>query len=323
LLAALAWCAACRQVRAQAAASSAPLPSSSPVRLLVPAGAGGVVDLRARWLAPQLSAALQRPVVVENKPGAGGNLGMEAARHAPADGSTIVVVHQGVMTMNPHLYAHPGYDPLADFVPLTRLGIGPLLMVANPQLPARSVSELVALAREQPGRLAFGSPGIGTPPHLAGELFKRAAGIDVLHVPYRGGSQAAADLIAGHVQFEIESLTVQLPHVLSGRVRPLAITGPKRVASLPEVPTVAEAGWPQCEFRGWVGLALPAKVAPALVQRLYEVLHGILGTPQARAWFAAIGAEPGDEPPAAFEADIRTEHARWGQVIRDAGIHAD
>jgi tripartite-type tricarboxylate transporter receptor subunit TctC len=300
-----------------------PAEDTLPLKLLVPAAAGGVVDVRARWLAPRLASALGHPVVIDNRPGAGGNLGMEAGAHAAPDGRTVVVVHQGVMTMNPHLYPHPGYDPLTDFVAVTRLGIGPLLMAVNPELPAKTVSELVALARERPGRLNFGSPGIGTPPHLAGELFKRAAGIDVVHVPYRGGGQAAADLIAGHVQFEIESLSVLLPHARAGRVRPLAITGPRRVPSLPDVPTVAEAGWPQCEFRGWVGVALPAKTPASVVDRLYQALHGILSTAEAKEWFAAIGAEPGDDPPPVFQAAVRAEHAKWAQVIHDAHIRIE
>jgi len=296
---------------------------TKPLRIIVPGGPGGVIDIRARWIAQRLAEALRQAVVVENRPGAGGNVGMEAGAHSAPDGYTLTLIHQGTIAMNPHLYAHPGYDPLSDFAPITRLGIGPLLLAVHPSLPVASVWDLVDLAKARPGQLNFGSPGIGTPPHLAGELFKRVTGIDVVHVPYKGGGQAASDLIAGHVQFAIEGLNVQLPHVLAGRIRALAVTGPKRVATLPSVPTMSEAGWPQYEFQGWVGLAAPAAAPREVVERLYQEIHAILSGPEAKEWFAAVGADTGDEPPAQFERDIRAEYAKWGRVIRDAGIRAE
>jgi len=296
---------------------------TKPLRIIVPGGPGGVIDIRARWIAERLAMALRHSVVVENRPGAGGNLGMEAGARSAPDGYTLTLVHQGTMAMNPHLYAHPGYDPLTDFAPITRLGIGPLLLAAHPSLPVSSVTDLVELAKARPGQLNFGSPGIGTPPHMAGELFKRMTGIDVVHIPYKGGGQAAADLIAGHVHFAIEGLNVQLPHVLTGRLRALAITGPRRVSTLPSVPTMREAGWPRCEFQGWVGLAAPAGTPREVIARLYQELHVILSRPEATDWFASIGAETGDEPPTEFERDIRAEYVKWGHVIRDAGIKAE
>ena len=245
---------------------------------------------------------------------------MEAGARSAPDGYTLTIIHQGVMTVNPHLYSRPGYDPLADFAPITYLGVGPLLLAVHPDVRAGTVAELVQLAKARPGQLNFGSPGIGTPPHLAGELFKRTAGIDTVHVPYKGGGQAVSDLIAGHLSYSIEGLTVQLPQVKAGRLRPLAVTGPQRVASLPDVPTMAEAGLPGAEFQGWVGIAVPGATPKAIVARLYRDIGAILATPQARAWFGEVGAEARADPPEVVAAAIRAEHAKWGKVIRDAGI---
>ena len=302
-----------------AAAEEAQWPAK-PVRILVPGGAGGVTDIRARWLAERLAPRIGQSVIVENKPGAGGNLGMEMGARSAPDGYTLIIIHQGVMTVNPHLYSRPGYDPLADFAPITQLGVGPLLLAVHPDVLANSVAELVQLAKAKPGQLNFGSPGIGTPPHLAGELFKRAAGIDTVHVPYKGGGQAVSDLIAGHISYSIEGLTAQLPQVKAGRLRALAVTGPQRVASLPDVPTMAEAGLAGAEFQGWVGIAVPAATPKIIVARLYRDISTILATPEARAWFGEVGADARTDPPDVFAATIRAEHAKWNKIIRDAGI---
>ena len=197
------------------------------------------------------------------------------------------------------------------------------LLAAHPSLPAWSVTELVKIAKERPGELSYSSPGIGTPPHLAVELFKRVTEIDVVHVPYKGGGQAAADLVAGHVQFSIENMNVQLPYVNAGRLRPLAVTSAKRVATLPHVPTVAEAGWPPYKFEGWVGIAVSALTPRHIVDRLYREIQAILDTQEARDWFGAVGAEPGDVPPELFEIAIRDEYAKWGVIIREAGIRLE
>ena len=302
-----------------AVAEEAPWPAKV-VRILVPGGPGGVTDIRARWLAERLTPLLGQSVIVENKPGAGGNIGMAMGAHSDPDGYTLTIIHQGVMTVNPHLYSRLGYDPLADFAPITYLGVGPLLLAVHPDVRATTVAELVQLAKAKPGQLSFGSPGIGTPPYLAGELFKRVAGIDTVHVPYKGGGQAVSDLIAGHISYSIEGLTVQLPQVKAGRLRALAVTGPQRVASLPDVPTMAEAGLPGAEFQGWVGIAVPAATPKTIVARLYRDISSILVTPEAHAWFGEAGAEARTDPPEVFAAAIRVEYAKWGKVIREAGI---
>ncbi len=309
-------------------AATLPLPAGAgevqwpakPVHILVPGGAGGVTDIRARWLAERLAPLLGQSVIVENKPGAGGNLGMEMGARSAPDGYTLTIIHQGVMTVNPHLYSRTGYDPLADFAPITYLGVGPLLLAVHPKVPATTVAELVQLAKAKPGQLSFGSPGVGTPPYLAGELFKRTAGIDTVHVPYKGGGQAVSDLLAGHLSYSIEGLTVQLPQVKAGRLRALAVTGPKRVASLPDVPTMAEAGFAGAEFQGWVGIAVPAATPKTIVARLYRDISGILETSEARAWFGEAGADARTDPPEVFSATIRAEYAKWGKVIRESGI---
>jgi len=303
-------------------AQPAPWPAR-PIRLIVPGGAGGVIDQRARWLAEHLAPRLGQPVIVVDVPGAGGDLGTAQAARAPADGHTLVIVHQGTLAINPHLVDHPGYDPLHDFAPITRVGVGPLLLCVNAALPVTSVGELVALARGWPGELTFASPGIGTPPHLAGELFKRKAGIDITHVPYRGGAQAVSALIAGEVAMSIEGLSVQLPYVRSGRLRALAVTGPHRLAMLPDVPTLAEAGVAGYEFVGWVGVAAPASTPGPIVQRLHREIAAVIGSEEGRAWLAAYGLEPGGEPPAVFARLVRDEHARWGALIRESRIKGE
>ena len=293
---------------------------TKPVRLVVPGGVGGVIDIRARWLADKLSPMIGQTMVVENRPGAGGNVGMEQVARSTPDGYTLVVIHQGTMTMNPHLYARPGYDALADFTPIARVGISPLMLAVNPSVPAGTVAELIALAKARPGKLDFGSPGNGTPPHLAGELFRRVAAIDVVHVPFNGGGQETQALIGGQIAYTIEGLSLQAPQVQAGRLRALAVTGPRRVPSWPDVPTMAEAGLAGCEFLGWIGIAAPAATPRPIVERLARDIAAVLAQPESREWLSAIGAEPGTIAPEAFAAEIRAEHHRWGQVIRGAGL---
>jgi tripartite-type tricarboxylate transporter receptor subunit TctC len=193
----------------------------------------------------------------------------------------------------------------------------------NTDVPASSIAELVALAKAKPGQLNFASPGTGTPPHLAAELFKRLAGFEATHVPYKGGGQAVSDLIAGHVSFYVESLNVQLPHVKAGRLRALAVTGKQRLAALPQVPTFDEAGVSGYEFLSWVGIVAPAATPAAIVAKLNREISTILGTNEAREWFGAVGTVPGAMTVDEFSALIRSEHARWGPIVRDAGLKAE
>ena len=303
-----------------AAAGDAPWPRK-PVHVLVPGGAGGVGDTRARWVAARLQAEIGQPVIVENRAGAGGNIGMEAAARSAPDGYTLVIVHQGVMAVNPHLYANLPYDPLRDFTPLTRLGHGPLMLVVNPSLPVHSVRDLVTLAKTRP--LNYGSPGVGTPPHLASELFKKEAGIDATHIAYRGGGDSAAALLAGNIDFEIEGLTVVMPQVKAGRLRAIAITGITRHPACPQVPTLREEGLPRFEYDGWVGIAVPSGTPAPIVARLHEALARVLGSAEAHDWFGAAAADSTPDTTAEFAAVIRSDYDRLGAIIREAGIKAE
>lgn len=293
-----------------------------PLRI-VAGGAGGITDIRARWLAERLAVALGQPVAVENNGAAGGNLGAEAVARSAPDGHTLLLTHQGIAAVNPHLYARTGYDPLTDFAPVTRFGHGSLLLSVHPAVPAHSVRELVALARSKQGGLNYGSPGNGTPPHLAGELFKRTAGIESTHVPFKGGGPMMQAMLGGHVSYCLEGLTAQLPHVRSGALRAIAVTGPNRTPSLPDVPTIAEAGVAGYEFTGWTGIAAPAATPRPVVDRLHAEIARIAATDEARQWFERSGAEAGIQSPQAFADFIRLEHARLGKLIRDAGLRAE
>jgi tripartite-type tricarboxylate transporter receptor subunit TctC len=290
-----------------------------PIRLIAPSAPGSPVDVRARWIADALTPVFGQPIVVENKAGAGGNIGTEAVAKSAPDGYTLLLAHQGTFAINPHLYARTGYDPIADFAPVTRLVLSPMVLAVNPGLPVNSVADLIRLARERPGQLTFGAAN-GTPPHMAGELFKRTAKIDVVHVPYKSASPALVDLMAGRISFTFDSAAIQLPQVKSGKIKAIAVTGAKRLASLPDVPTVSESGLPRFEYWSWMGICAPAGTPKDVVSRLNHAIVGILRTPQAREWFAAQGGEPMGESPEAFAAFIKTEYAKWGEVVRAAGI---
>jgi len=296
---------------------------NKPIRIIVPGGPGGVTDIRARWLGDRLGPALGQLIVVENRPGAGGNLGTAAAARSAPDGYTLVIVHIGTMAINPHLYASPGYDPLTDLAPITRLGVGPQVLAVHKDVPARSVAELVSLARAKPGELTFVSPGVGTPGHLASSMLMHLTGIRATHVPYKGGGQAVVDLVAGHVTWTIESLTVLKPFVQDGRLRALAVTTAQRSKIMPDLPTMAEAGVPGYDFTAWAGIAAPAGTPEPIIKQLYAAIARILATPEAREWFESFGAEPGGEPPDEFAALVRTEHAKLGSVIRATGIKVE
>ena len=301
----------------------APAWPSKPIRIIVPGTPGGVTDVRARWLADRLSPVLGQPIVIENRGGAGGNLGTVAGARSAPDGYTLLIIHIGTMAINPHIYANPGYDPLTDLVPITRLGVGPQALVVHKSVPANSVSELVALAKAKPGELSFNSPGVGTPGHLASSLLMHLTGIRATHVPYKGGGQAVIDLAAGHVTWSIEGLTILKPFIQDGRLRPLAVTTAKRAKSMPDVPTMAEAGIAGYDFTAWAGIGAPAGTPAPIINRMYGEIAKILATPDARDWFESSGADPGGETPEALAALVRAEHAKLGEVIRAIGITAE
>ncbi|HEX6720486.1 MAG TPA: tripartite tricarboxylate transporter substrate binding protein [Burkholderiaceae bacterium] len=293
-----------------------------PLRI-VAGGAGGISDIRARWLADRLSPALGQPVVVENNGAAGGNVGAEQVARSAPDGYTLLLIHQGTAAVNPHMFAHTGYNPLADFAPITRFGYGSLLLSVHPSVPATSVRDVITLAKAKAGGLNYGSPGNGTPPHLAGELFMRTAGVTATHVPFKGGGAMMQALLGGHVACSFEGLTAQLPHVRAGSLRAIAVTGPQRASSLPDVPTIAEAGLAGYEFSGWTGLAAPAATPRPIVDRLQAEIAKIATTDETRQWFERSGSEPGIQSPQEFGDFIRAEHTRLGKLIREAGLRAE
>jgi tripartite-type tricarboxylate transporter receptor subunit TctC len=303
-----------------AAAEGYPL---KPIRIIVSGTPGGPPDLLARWLGDRLGPALGGAIVVENRPGAGGNLAMQATARSAPDGHTLVVAGQGPFALNPHMYANPGYSPIGDFAPITQIERGALLLAVNPEVPVHSVADLIALANSKPGGLNWGSPGTGTPPHLAGELFSRSANLKVVHVPYAGPSAAMLDLIAGRLAFTFGAVNIQMPQVKAGKIRALAVTSAARLEALPEIPTVAESGLPGFEYIGWLGIAAPAGTPASIIERLQREIAAILLTDEARRYFASYGREPVASTPAAFAAFIRAEHAKWGQVIRDSNIRAE
>jgi tripartite-type tricarboxylate transporter receptor subunit TctC len=294
-----------------------------PINLIVTGIPGGPPDIVARWVAAKLSPALGQPIVVVNRGGAGGNLAMQAAAASAPDGYTLVVAGQGPFALNPHMYAQPGYDALKDFTPVTQVERGSLILATHPDVPIHSVGELVQLAKAKPGQLSYGSPGIGTPPHMASELFSRMAQIDVLRVPYPGPPPAMIDLMAGRLTYTFGDIRFQLPQVRAGKIRALAVTSAKRSAVVADLPTIAESGFPGFDYAGWLGIAAPAGTPAAIVSKLQSELAKLLHAHEAKAYFGEQGRETVGSSPEEFSAYIRAEYAKWGPIIRAAGIRTE
>ncbi len=293
---------------------------AKPIRLVVPFSAGaGISDILARLISQHLSVGLGQQVVIDNRPGAGGNLGGDIVAKAAPDGYT-ALLGSSFLAVNAYLYAQTPYDSLSDFVPVSSVAINPLLLVVHPSVPAKSVAELVALAKAKPGQLNYGSGGIGSTPFLATELFKARATVDITHVPYKGGAPALADLAAGQLTMMIENMPGTMPFVRSGKLRALAITSRARSALQPELPTMIEAGVPGYEMIGWNGLFFPKGTPPEIVGRLNAELVKVLAKPELKDQLAAVGAEPVGDSPQAFAAFFKDETVRWGTLIRDLGI---
>lgn len=293
-----------------------------PVRLIA-GGAGSVTDIRARWLAERLGTAIGQPVVVENNAAAGGNVAAELVARAAPDGHTLLLTHQGIAAINPHLYPRLGYDALTDLVPVARFGVGQQALVVPAGSPIASVADLLARARARPGAMNYGSNGNGTPPHLAAEQLKRMAGIDAVHVPFKGGGALLTALLGSQVDWAIEGLAPLLPHVKSGALRALAVSGSRRVAVWPDVPTLAEAGVPGYEYMGWTGVAAPAGTPLEVVERLNREITRIATGDEGRRFFAQAGADPGELSSTEFASFVRVEHARFGRLIRESGLKAE
>ena len=295
---------------------------SKPLHLVVPAAAGGTVDILARAVATPLSEGRGQPVIVENRPGAGTNIGMEAVVRSDPDGHTILVGGVPVAT-NRVMYPKLAFDPAKDLAPVVLLVTSGNVLVVNPSLPVHSVKELIAYAKERPGQLNFGSPATGSTPHLAGELFNHLAGVKLVHVPYKGAAPALNDLIGGRLQLSFDNIPPALPHIRAGRLRALAVTSAERQADLPELPTIAEAGLPGFEVSAWFGFLVPAATPAESVGRLEAETRKVLAIPAVRERLTQLGFHVDGRGAADYRAYIRSEAERWTPVIRSLGIRAD
>jgi tripartite-type tricarboxylate transporter receptor subunit TctC len=297
-----------------------------PLHVIVPFPPGGSSDVLARAIGVELSRTLVQPVVIDNVPGAGGSLGGERAAHAPPDGYTLFMGHTGTLAINPSLYPNLRYDPLRSFVPVAWIARVPNVLVVSTGVAARNLKELVALAKARPGKLAYGSGGNGSAAHTAMELLKLETGMSLLHIPYKGTAPSVADLLSGQVQVLFTGLPALLPHIRSGRMRPLAVSSEKRMALFPDMPTVAESGVPgtrHFEADQWYGLAAPAGTPPAIVALLNEHVNRALNSAAVRERLAAEGAEATPATPQAFGELIAREIPRWARVVKAARITLD
>ncbi len=291
-----------------------------PIRLVVPSSAGaGVTDIMARIVGQKLTERLGQQVVVDNKPGASGILGSEVVAKAPPDGYTLLIANVSLI-VNPYLYAKMPYDPLVDFAPITMVNTAPQQLVVHPSVPARTVAELIAYAKTKPGQLNYGSGGIGSTPFLAAELFKSITGIDVVHVPYKGGGPAIAELVGGQLTFMIENVPGTMPFVKDGKLRSLAVTSLQRSPLAPDVPTMIEAGVPGYEMSAWNAVFAPKGTPLAIVARLQAEIARVLLMPEMKEQLAGLGAEPVGNTPEELAAFLKADKARWGKVIQERGI---
>jgi tripartite-type tricarboxylate transporter receptor subunit TctC len=296
---------------------------AKPITIVVPFAAGGTTDILARVIGLALNRELGQTVIVDNRAGAGGNIGAALAAKAPADGYTLFMGTVGTHAINQGLYKKLPYDPIKDFAPLSRVAMVPNVLVANPGKPYKNVKELIAYAKAHPGKVNFGSSGSGSSIHLSGELFNALAKVEMVHVPYKGSAPAVTDLVGGQIDVMFDNLPSAIQHVRSGRLRPLAVTTAKRSPELPDVPTIAEAGVPGYEATSWFGMFAPANTPAPVVARLNGALLKVLADPEVKKKLAEQGAEPYSEKPEQFAEFIRKETAKWSKVVKDSGASAD
>lgn len=294
-----------------------------PVRVIVPFPAGGSNDVVARILGQKLSEQWGHQVVIDNRGGAGGNIGADAVAKATADGYTLLLSAPGPLVVNQTLFRSLPYDPAKDFAPVALVASVPIVLVVHPSVQATTVRELIDLAKRQPGTLNFGSSGNGSTNHLAGELLKSLAGINIVHVPYRGAAPAMNDLVGGHIPLMFDNMPAVLPHVTAGSIRALAVAGAQRSPLLPDLPTIAEAGVPGLEASAWFGLTAPAGTPPATLDRITEAVMRALQAPDVVKRLTELGAEPGNISGEAFGAFLRAEADKWSKVVQTSGAKVE
>jgi tripartite-type tricarboxylate transporter receptor subunit TctC len=292
------------------------------ITIIVPFSAGGTTDILARVLGQFISKDLGQPVIIDNRAGAGGNIGTQLVARAAPDGYTILMGTVGTHAINQSLYPKLAFDPIKDFAPLTRVALVPNLLVANPAQPFKTVKELMAYTKANPGKVTFGSSGSGTSIHLSGELFKQMAGVDIQHVAYKGSAPAVNDLLGNHIAIMFDNMPSAISHVKAGKLRPLAVTTAQRSPALPDVPTVAEAGVPGYEATSWFGLLAPAKTPAPVVAKLNAAILKALADPDVKNKLLEQGAEPAGETPAQFAAFIASETVKWGKIVKQSGATA-
>jgi tripartite-type tricarboxylate transporter receptor subunit TctC len=296
---------------------------TKPLRIVVPFPPGGLLDLLGRGLAPSLSTQLGQPVVIDNRPGANGMIGSDAVAKAAPDGHTLLIGGGSSFVVNPLINPSLAFDPMKDLAPVSMVSRGPMVLVANPSFQARSVGELIALAKAAPGKLSYGTPGNGNPNHLAGELFKSAAGINLVHVPYKGASFVITDVIAGHVPVAFVTLGAAMPHLRSGKLKALAVTTEKRWPPAPELPTMSDAGLPQVRLVEWSGVFVPGRTPKEVIARLSEVVQRALAAPELRERLREQGLDAQSSTSSELAAELQSDVARLGNIVRQAGIRAD
>jgi len=297
---------------------------SKPIRFVVPYPPGGSVDIAARAIGQKLTEAWSQPVVVDNRAGAGGNIGADLVAKSPADGYTLLMGAVATHAINPTLYAKIPYDPVKDFSPVALVVQVPNILVVNPSVPAKTVKELIELARAKPGALNFGSGSTGSTGHLAGELFNTMAGVKMVHIPYKGAAPAMADLLAGQVQLMFDNLANALPNVKAGKLRALAVTTLARSPAVPDLPTIAESGLPGFDLTTWFGVMVPAGTPPEIVAKLNAEIVRALNTKDMRERLEKMGAEvPANNTPERFSAFIRAEAAKYAKVVKDSGAKVE
>ena len=303
------------------AASAAAAYPDRPIKLVVPYTPGGVTDALARVVAKGLQERLGQPVVVENRGGGGANIGADVVAKSPADGYTLLMGSAATHAINASLYKSLSYDHIKDFTPITQVAQVPNILVVHPSVPVNNVKELIDYAKKNPGKLNFGSSGSGGTIHLSGELFKSMAGVDMVHVPYKGSAPAVSDLLGGQVQVMFDSSVV--PQVKAGKLKALAVTSGKRSSALPDVPTMAEAGLPGYESTAWFGILAPTGTPEPILAKLQTELIAVIKDPATQKWMREQGFEPVGDTPAQFAAHIRKETDKWAKVVKASGATAD